>query len=316
MKSLRFSLVIIIFFLSFTLLFYSCKKETDEDGKISVVASIFPVYDFAREVGGNNARFEMLLPPGMEPHSFDPTPKDVIRIEEADIFVYNGAEMEPWVEDILKGIKNPDLVVIDSSEGVTLLEGGHHHEGEVDEGVGTRKEALDPHIWTDFENAKIQVDNILSAFLMKDPENAGYYEDRTKIYKWKLDTLDELYRNAFSDCPKKEIVSSGHFAFSYMAHRYGLLHYAVYGSSPDAEPSPAELIKIVELVKAKDVKYIFGEKLVNPKMAETLRGETGAEILFINPAGNLSKSDFKKGVTFIDIMNDNLNKFKLALECQ
>ena len=315
MKSLRFFSVIFVL-LSLPLLFYSCKKDIVEDGKISVVASIFPVYDFAREIGSDNASVKMLLPPGMEPHSFDPTPRDIRRIEEADIFVYNGAEMEPWVEDILNGIENPDLVVIDSSKGVDLLVGGHHHKEEVGHDVGETGEVLDPHIWTDFENAKIQVDNILSAFLMKDPENAGIYEDRTNVYKWKLDTLDELYRNALSDCPKKEIVSSGHFAFSYMAHRYGLVHYAVYGSSPDAEPSPTELIKIVEMVKEKNVKYIFAEELVNPKMAETLKEETGAEILFVNPAGSLPKSDFDEGVTFIDIMSDNLNKFKMALECQ
>lgn len=315
MKNLRFFSVVVLF-LSLTLFLFSCGRDVKDDGKLAVIASIFPVYDFAREIGGDNASVKMLLPPGMEPHSFDPTPRDIRRIEEADIFVYNGAEMEPWVEDILNGIENPDLVVIDSSSGVTLLEGGHHHEGEEGHEAEETGKAVDPHIWTDFGNAKIQVDNILSAFLMKDPENAGTYQERTKVYKWKLDTLDEMYRNALSDCPKKEIVSSGHFAFSYLAHRYGLVHYAVYGASPDAEPSPAELIEIVEIVKKNDIKYIFGEELVNPKMAETLKEETGAEILFVNPAGNVSKSAFKEGVTFIDIMTDNLSKFKMGLGCQ
>ena len=165
MKNLRF-FSIVVFFLSLALFLFSCGRDVKDDGKLVVIASIFPVYDFAREIGGANASVEMLLPPGMEPHSFDPTPRDIRRIEEADIFVYNGAEMEPWVEDILKGIENPDLVVIDSSNGVTLLEGGYHHEGEDDHEAGGTVKAVDPHIWTDFGNAKIQVDNILSAFLM------------------------------------------------------------------------------------------------------------------------------------------------------
>jgi zinc transport system substrate-binding protein len=293
----------------------SCERDVTPEDKIMVVASIFPVYDFARHIGGENAHVTMLLPPGTEPHSYEPTPRDIKKIADADIFVYTGAAMEPWVDKILGGIDNPGLVVIDSSDGIVLLEDeatdsdhnhGHEHNG------GT----YDPHIWTDFTNAKIQVDNILFGFLVKDPENAGLYEARIRAYKEKLDALDGLYRETLSHCEHNKLISAGHFSFSYLARRYGIEYYAVYGLSPNAEPSPAHLAEIVELVRDSGISFILGEEMMDPRTAKIVEEEAGIEILMVNPVASVSKKDFKAGITFIDVMTANLENFSRALGCQ
>ncbi|MBN1574687.1 MAG: zinc ABC transporter substrate-binding protein [Deltaproteobacteria bacterium] len=296
----------------------------DTKEKIKVVASIFPLYEFSREVGGDQAEVTLLLPAGLSPHSFEPTPKDIQTIEGADIFVFNGAGMEPWLENILSGIDNSDLIVVDASIGITPLvvsdkHGGHdvhdEHEGEKHENH-EHPGGIDPHFWLDFTNAKIQVDNVLKAYREADPGNSALYEERAKAYSGKLAELDVLYKDAFTDCGAKDIASSGHFAFGYMARRYGLGYHSVFGVSHDAEPSPKELSEMVQIIKDKGIKYIFAEELLDPRMAKTIKEETGAEILIVNPAGNVQLKALESGISFIDIMKDNLEKFKMGIECK
>lgn len=300
----------------------------DVDGKVSVVTSMFPLYEFAKEVGGDNADVVLLLPPGLSPHSFEPTPKDIKTIEDADIFVFNGAGMEPWVEDILSGIDNRDLIVVDSSAGVNTLtvmeehhhddeaeEGHHHDEGEEDEGHH-HAGGVDPHFWLDFDNAMVQVKNILDAYVEADPDNKAIYEERAKIYTDKLTALDERYREALSSCDGGDMISSGHFAFGYTARRYGFNHRSAFDLSHDKEPSPREISEMINIIREKKIEYIFAEELMDPKLARTLKEETGAEILVVNPAGNISQEALKSGTTFIDIMEDNLAKFKKGLKCR
>lgn len=312
--------VLLTFFLFSLLFFYSCGEKglpgfNDEKGsEIIVIASTFPLYDFAREIGGDNASVIMFIPPGVSPHAYEPTPRDIEEMTVADVFIYNGAGMEPWVTDIINGIDNPGLTVVNASLGADIMEARDlTDEKDVHEGEVHNKK--DPHYWLDFGNAIIQVENILEAMVIKDPENEARYRERGDALKDRLDLLDDLYREALADCNRKDLISSGHFAFGYMARRYGLNHIALYSASHNTEPSPGELAEMIDFIEDRGVEYILREEMVSPRMAETIREETGAEILLINPAGNVSKEDFDAGITFIEIMEVNLEKLKTALGC-
>jgi zinc transport system substrate-binding protein len=291
----------------------SCQPEKKAEGKLSVVATIFPVYDMARAVGGPDAAYEILVRPGTEAHTFEPTPVDIKKLEQADIFIYNGAQMEPWVDGLLAGISNPRLLVVDSSAGITLLNA--QEEGFVSGGESKKEGALDPHIWLDFDNAKKQIDNITEAFIKKDGGHAPAYRERGQAYKKKFDELDALYREGLKGCRTTEIVSSGHFSFAYLARRYGLSLVSVFGISPDAEPTPGRVRSVIELIRQKKARYIFAEEMVEPRVAETIQEETGAQILFLSPGDELPREKFDRGITLVDLMKDNLQQLKRGLQC-
>jgi zinc transport system substrate-binding protein len=277
--------------------------------KISVVTTLFPLYDFARIVGGDNASVSLLLPPGVDPHSFEPKPGDIFKINQSQIFIYTGDLMEPWAKDILAGINNKNLAVVNASNGVAMIPAVFH---DSDETVGS----MDPHIWLDFNNDKIIVNSIAHALISKDPANKAYYEQRAAAYEQQLTDLDNEYASTLNTCSSKEIIYGGHYAFGYLAKRYGLNYVAAQGVSPDAEPTANDLAMLVNQIKKDGIKYVFYEELTSPKIAETLANETGAKLLLLNAAHNVSKSDIDQGVTFIDIMNRNLANLKIGLQCQ
>jgi zinc transport system substrate-binding protein len=282
----------------------ACRQREQTGGKLNVVTSIFPMYDMARAVGGNDVALRLLIPPGTEAHTFEPTPSDIVRLEKADVFIYNGANMEPWVGEILSGVKNPNLLVVDTSDGITLMKA----KGE---GGGT-----DPHIWLDIDNAKKQLDNIAAAFEKKDAAHAPDYRGRAQAYKKELDDVDRLYREGLANCGTNVIVSSGHFAFGYLAARYGLIYTSVYGLSPDSEPTPARVVEIIDLVKKEKTRYLFSEQMLDQRLTESIREETGAEILLVSSGHEISKDQFDSGTTLIDIMKENLDTFKRGLSCR
>jgi len=283
-------------------------KQNTNTNKISVVTTLFPLYDFTKNIGQDNVEVSLLLPPGVESHSFEPKPGDIVKISEADVFVYTGRFMEPWAEDIVKGIANKKLIVVDASNGINMIPGVFH---DADEPAGS----LDPHIWLDFDNAKIMVDNITKSLSEKNPSNAQYYQQTADEYKSALSKLDNEYKIALSKCQSKEIVYGGHYAFGYLARRYGIEYIAAQGLSPDAEPTAQDLVRLVEQIKAKNIQYIFYEELTSPKIAETLSKETNTKMLLLNAAHNLTKEDFENKATFLSIMKDNLESLKIGLQC-
>ena len=276
------------------------------DGKITAITTLFPLYEFAFEVGGNKTRVLLLLPPGAEPHTFEPTPKDILKISDADIFVYNGAGMEPWINDILEGVENKELLTVDSSQHVTLIKTEEHEEDEHDHGE------YDPHIWLNFENDQRIVDAIAAAMSEKDPESRDYYATNAEEYKKKLVALDERYETGLANCTRREFISGGHAAFAYLTERYNLVAVAAYDVSADSEPTPKRIKEITDLSKEHGIKYILFEKLVNPKIAEAIAEESGVKTLAFNPGHNIN--DLGKE-TFISLMDDNLNVLRTALEC-
>lgn len=285
------------------------KPADNGQHKIKVITTLFPLYDMAKNIGKDKAEVSLLLPPGVEAHAFGPRPSDIVKINEADVFVYTGKFMEPWADGIIKGTANKNLIVIDASRGTEMIPGVFHDE---DEPAGS----LDPHIWLDFDNAKMMVRNISQAFQARDAANKVFYEQKAEDYVSRLAELDSAYKTTLTACRNKEIIYGGHYAFGYLANRYGLKYLAAQGVSPDAEPTAKDLAMLVEQIRKERIKYVFYEELTSPKIAETIAGETGAKMLLLNAAHNLTRDQFEQGISFFAILKTNLDNLKVGLECQ
>ncbi len=275
---------------------------------LKVVTTIFPLYDMARSIGGRNAEVTLLLAPGVEAHSFEPKPGDMVRINEADIFIYTGKFMEPWAEDLAGSVTNKRLLVVNAGNGVKLMCGDAA-------GGNDRGAAPDPHIWLDFDSAKTMAGNISAAFSAKDPLNNDVYRRAAATYIGGLSALDSAYKSGLSACRTKEIIYGGHYAFGYMARRYGLKYMAAQGISPDSEPTAKDLASLVEQVKKDKIEFIFYEELISPKIAETISAETGAKMLPLSAAHNVARDQFARGISFFDILQGDLINLKTGLEC-
>jgi zinc transport system substrate-binding protein len=289
----------------------SCSQQAPnipQHKRLTIVTSLFPLYDFARAVAKDKADVSLLLPPGVEAHSFEPRPGDILRIQSADLFIYTGARMEPWAAKILQGIENKNLLVIDASRGISLLQ-------EVPD-PGDKQHGTDPHIWLDFSNAQHMVDTIAEGLSAKDPLNRKLYADNARAYTARLAELDRRYRETLATCRHRVIIHGGHFAFGYLAKRYHLDYRAAYGFSPDAEPTPRRLYELSEFMKRSGIRCIFYEELLNPRVAETIARETGAGLLKLSAAHNVTKKEMEQGVGFIDIMEQNLKNLSRGLECR
>jgi len=307
--------------LSFILLvFFGCAKNSENSRKIKIITTLFPFYDFAKEVGQDKVDVSLLLPPGAEAHSFEPSPRDIIKINESSIFIYTGSDMEFWASDILKSIKNNKLKIIDASRGIELLERDpdkeEKHLNEKNEHNGEHNHGKkDPHIWLDFSIDQKIVNDVFMALSEIDPANKNFYEKNTKIYIQKLDSLDKKYKDVIARCSKKVIMSGGHFVFGYPAKRYGLKYISPYTNfSADSEPSPRNITELIDNIKHFDIKVLYYEELLEPKVAKTISREAKVELLLLHGAHNLSKEELDKKITFLDIMNDNLEKLKIGLE--
>lgn len=280
---------------------------------ISVVTTLFPQFDFARSIGGEYIDVTLLLPPGIEAHSFEPTPQDIVKLLKADLLLYTGELMEPWIINIIMNLENENVMVIDLSKNIQLIEmqeddHDHSHSHSHDDGE------LDPHYWTDPNMAIIMVDTIVEAFVSIDPDNSNIYFSNGEMLKKDLVDLDQDIREVLSKTESDTIISGGHFAFGYFAKEYNLKHLSPYkGFSPNAEPSPQSITSLINTVREKKVNAIFYEELIDPKVGRTIVEETGVELLLLHGAHNLSKDEIESGITYIEIMYQNLENLKLGL---
>ncbi|MEG1560362.1 MAG: metal ABC transporter substrate-binding protein [Clostridia bacterium] len=283
----------------------SCEKSPVEtDGKLKIVATLFPVYDFAKAIAGDRANVTMLIPPGTETHSYDPTPKDIINISECDMFLYVGKNMETWIDKIISSI--PETVkTVDASANIQLISedsSGH------DEHFG-----LDPHVFTDPTLVIKMAEEIKAALIKLDPAGTEYYTERCKTFSSALTTLDNDFYMAIYGT-SETICFGGRFSMRYFAKHYNLIVKCPYTSCGDeTEPSPREITEVIDYMKENKVKYLFGEELSVSSVALTIAEETETEILPFYSCHNVSKDDFEAGVTYLDLMQKNLANIKKAL---
>lgn len=288
--------------LAAALLLVACDASSLPRGGFIAVASFYPLYEFTREVAGEHAEVLSFIPPGVEPHDWEPSPQDLKRLRRARLFVYTGAGLEPWVGKLLRDETLKAAVVVQASAGLPLI-------------VPPGSPAPDPHVWLDPVYAQSMVRSIAGGLAKADPPRAAAYSEKAKVLLEQLQRLDDALAGGLKDCARREIVVS-HSAFAYLGQRYGLTVVPVMGLAPEAEPSPAQLAAIVRFAREKKVKYIFLEPLVSPKLAETLARETGAQTMVLNPIEGLTREEQAAGKGYVALMEENLKSLRVALECR
>ncbi|MDQ7859425.1 MAG: zinc ABC transporter substrate-binding protein [Armatimonadota bacterium] len=284
--------------------------------KIAVVASFYPLYEFARRVGGEFAEVRNLVPAGAEPHDYEPTPQDVAVLHAARLVIYNGAGFEPWIEKLLPGLP-AGVESVNATEGLPLVRADAEHDhGPGKEPKDTHGEkALDPHVWLDPVLAQQQVDLIAAAFVRVDPDRRTTYEANAAVLKDELAALDERYRRTLAACRRKTFITS-HAAFGYLASRYGLTMVPISGLSPEAEPPAARLRAVVRAARAHRATVIYFETLVSPRVAETIAREVRARTAVLNPLEGLTAEEQAAGATYVTVMDANLRSLADGLDCR
>jgi zinc transport system substrate-binding protein len=295
------------------------------------VASFYPLYEFSRQVAGHRADVVSLVPPGAEPHDWEPSPRDVARLAKATLFVYNGAGFDPWADRLLASLPAGGPQVVKATDGIALLPvdlpghaSGHRHGPDHRHASAepmTRAAASasdgggrDPHVWLDPRLAQQQVDRIRAALAGADPAGAAAYTENARTYTARLAELDQAMEAGLASCQRRDMIVS-HAAFGYLARRYRLTQVPVMGLSPDAEPSPAALAALVRRARRQQVKYIFFETLVSGRLADTLAREVGARTLLLNPVEGVTEDEAAAGKGYVALMEENLGNLRVGLGC-
>ncbi|WP_416487554.1 metal ABC transporter substrate-binding protein [Brachyspira hyodysenteriae] len=330
-KKILIFLTILLFFIT------SCNdanknNNKTSNGKINVVATIFPIYDFTKNIALDNINLQMIIKPGIEIHSFNTTPADVIDIQNADIFIYIGGESEAWAEKIVSSMDTNNKKIVRLIDYVKALdeeivEGMEHdeyhnheeetnhneHENDIEESH-THEGIYDEHIWTSPKNAQLMVTAICNALSEIDADNADIYKSNADKYNQELTVLDEEIRNAVGSSKRKNIVFGDRFPFRYLAEEYGLEYRAPFtGCSSQVDASPKTIAYLINYIKDNKIPYLYYIELSNEKIANTLIEQTGASKLKLHSGQNVSKEEFNSGVTYLSIMRDNLESLKKGL---
>ncbi|BFT73852.1 metal ABC transporter substrate-binding protein [Paenibacillus sp. P36] len=300
-----------------TLILSGCAAQSSGTGKLNVVTTFYPMYEFTKQVAGEHADVIALIPAGTEPHDWEPSAKDMKKVSDADVFVFNGI-VEGWAEQALASAGNSKRVVVEASRGIALMEGlPEEEEGHKDEHKDEHKESadgkiLDPHVWLSPALAQKEVESIVVGLTQADPAHKEDYRRNADAYIAKLKALDESFRTGLNNVKQKDFVTQ-HAAFGYLAKEYGLTQVPIAGLSPEEEPSPAKMAEIIDFAKQNQVKTIFFETLVDPKVAQTISKEINAKTDVLNPLEGLTDEDKKQNLDYIAIMTKNLEALKKAL---
>lgn len=261
-------------------------------GKLNVTVSGYAAYALARQIGGDKISLSMLVPPGTEPHHFEPTPGSVIAVDGADLFIYVSPRIEPWVKDILKGL-GP----------VRTLEAGPSEEGQ------------DPHVWMTPYGALSMAKRMERALAEADPANAAYYRENFEQFEQEMKTLHAAFKEGLANCQSREVVHVGHLAFGALAAAYGLDLHALTGTSHQGEHSVRKLTELVTFIRQNQVPAVFTEEMLSEDLADTVAKETGVPVLRLYPVEEVSKQDFDAGKTYADYMRQNLKNLQEGLQC-
>ena len=275
-------------------------ESIPETERFKITTSFYPLAEFAKRIGGERVEIINITPPGAEPHDYEPTPQDILNINQSKVFIFNGSGFDPWAEKIASELEKKGVAVINMTEHFDLLE---------------TNEVSDPHIWLDPVLAKQEVEIIQDALERVNPVNSAIYENNAEQYLKKLSELDQKFQAGLASCEIREAIVS-HAAFGYLAERYNIDIIPIAGISPEEEPSLRRLGEIAKLAQEKNIRYIFFETLVSPKLAETIAEEIGADTLVLNPVEGLTSEEIKSGKSYITEMEKNLNNLRLALVCR
>lgn len=296
-----------------------CAKEEQENGsahteKLKVVTTIFPQYDFVRQIAGDKVDLKMLLKPGEESHSYEPTPKDIIDIQKCDLFIYVGGENDEWVEDILDSVDRGQLRTLRLVDCVDTVEEEHVAGMKEERHEEEEEGAFDEHVWTSPKNAVKIVENITEILCQEDSVNEETYRQAEKTYTEKLRNLDSEFRKVVKDAPGHTVLFGDRFPFRYFADAYGLEYYAAFpGCASDTEPSAATMAYLINKVKEEKIPVVLKMELSNDNIAKAIAEATGAEVKVFYSCHNITAEQFRAGETYLSMMEKNVGTLKEAL---
>lgn len=304
----------------------SCSSEKSnsaiqDNEKISVVTTIFPYYDFTRSIAGDKADIKLLLSPGSEPHSYDPSPSDIVAIENCDIFIYNGGESDEWVESVLDSIENKNMKIMRMMDYVDLLyeqsvEHDAHEHGEEHNHVDEHEhgEEYDEHIWTSVKNAEKLTDAIYYELSACDSANKSIYFSNRERYISMLKSLDSKFSDIVSNAKRNTVVFGDRFPFLYFATDYSLYYDCAFpGCSSETEPSISTVTHMIDFTRDNQIPVVFYLEFSNGRVARLISEDTGAKTMRYSSCHNVTKDEFADGATYISLMEQNANALREAL---
>ncbi len=276
--------------------FSGCNSTSENDSKLQIVTTIFPYYSFAKEICGENADIKMLLKPGAESHSFDPTAQDIMNIKNSDIFIYTGGESDNWADTILSSIDTNKTKIIKAIDVIEPIKTEHNHIKTTDE-----------HIWTSIKNTVKIADVIYNAI-----DNQEFLGNKNNFIN-RLNQLDTDFQNAVKSA-EKTLIFADRFPFSYFANDYNLKYISAFSNcSEDAEPSVQTIAEIINIIKEENISNIFYIEFSNQKIADTIQRETEVKKLLFHSCHNVTAEDFNSGISYLKLMESNLNNLKEAV---
>lgn len=326
-------------------------KQAPADDRLFVATTLFPYYDFVRQIAGNRVRLKLVVPAGMDSHSFEPTPADMISLQEADLLIRNGGEMEHWTDEVLEALDTGQMEILTMMDYVDVLEeelvegmeadehghdhAEHEHEDHdhdhehteeeeheeehalhFDEDDGHEMEIeYDEHIWTSPVNAIRITEEICRALCEADPEGSEKYRRNTEAYQAELRQLDEAFRRVTEEGRHRMIIVADKFPFRYFAETYGLSYRAAFsGCSTDTEPSARTIAYLIDRVREHDLKAVYYLELSSPRTAQIIEEETGAHPLLLHSCHNVTRREFDEGVTYLQLMKGNVEALRQGLK--
>jgi zinc transport system substrate-binding protein len=296
----------------FVLFLPSCPgRGVDTAGKPAVVCSIFVVYDVARAIGGEEAAISLFTPPGAEPHTYEPSARDILGLKNARLFLYTGGLMEPWADRVLQAVGGPTLTATDVTRGIELLTAVEEESGHTAQGHDHTNGPVDPHFWLDPLRLATAAGNVEEALVGIDPAHGDLYRQRAAQYRAALEKLDRDIREGLAGRKGSTLVYGGHNTFGYFGIRYGLSFISPYaGFSPQAEPQARKLVELRAMMEKLHLSVIYYGEGVDPQVARTLAASVNGRLVMLHAAHNVSAEELAAGVTYLSIMRDNLAKLK------
>lgn len=322
MKKAGISLIILIIIVIGAICFFNQENKIDKhEEKIEIITSIYPIYDFTKQIAGDKANVTMLLPTGVEIHDYEPTPQDIIKIKNAGLFLYLGEKLEPWGTTITSGMDNQENIK-DISIGIQLIENEefeeeYMHEHSEEHEQHEEHEKYDTHIWLDPTKSIEIVKNIKDELIKLDPENKEYYETNLEEYINKLKILDNNFQEVVKNAQKKEIAFGGPFSYAYFIKKYNIKFVTAYDScGENGDPSVEKIFKVIQEIKKEKLPVVFFKELSSGNIVKTISEETGAESLEFNSLHTITQKQLNDGETYLSIMNKNLENLKLAMQSE
>jgi zinc transport system substrate-binding protein len=282
---------------------YLSNNISPSSSKLKVIATFYPLYDFAQNIGGDKVDVSILVPETVDVHDFEPTPSSIAAVASANVIIYNGAGLEPWIQEIISASENTNLVKVDSSQGIQLL--------PVSPQFQRGNETVDPHIWLSPVLAKQQVNNILQGLIAADPADSQYFTQNTQTYQAKLDDLNNQAINATTDTATRYFVTF-HEAFAYFANQYNITQIPIAGPFQE-EPTPSDIQNVINSINQYHLLYVGYESLENPAISQSISTQTSATLIEMNPIEGLTADQKAAGNNYITLMQQDINNIHLAL---